>query len=123
MVWQQPQEGRILGDPGFYTSAQVTADGTEQTLHFANLAVRETHLRALYGPVRWNTVVARIRFGVVVEAFEKDDSGAWIPLRLRAWELANVQACVSFCSAKRRRTTWCRSSSTESSARPVEARC
>ena len=31
-----------------------------------------------------------------MEAFEKDDSGAWIPLRLRAWKLASVQACVSF---------------------------
>ena len=84
MTWQEQQEGRFLGDPGFYTSAHVTADGIEQTLHFASLAVRETHLRALYGPVRWNTVVARVRFGVVVQAFQKDPAADWIPLQLRA---------------------------------------
>ena len=75
---------------------QTASDGTERTLYFANVTVRETFLRALFGPVRWNLVVARVRHGAIIEALDKPEGAAWVPLRVRAWHFDGIRAAINF---------------------------
>ena len=47
-------------------------------------------------PARPSLVVAQVRFGAKVQVVSKDLGAAWLPLRIRSWNVDGIQATINF---------------------------
>ena len=50
----------------------------------------------MFGPVRWNLSVVRIRHAALVQILDPNPDDSWIPLRIRSWHKEGIHAAITF---------------------------